>query len=133
MLLAPTRCPFSSSVNPWIAKKPNDSLYTATNKTWMTTDTFQAWLRDVDSSMRAQQCHILILVDNASSHCQDGITLTNVCVARLPANTTSKLQPLIKELYIVLNAMFYEKEWSSLWMPLMKAWKSLQSLRAQGD
>ncbi|GMF35431.1 unnamed protein product [Phytophthora fragariaefolia] len=78
----------------WIAKKPDDTLYTATNKTWMTTDTFQAWLRDVDSSMRAQQRHILILVDNASLHCHDGVTLTNVCVARLPANTTFKLQPL---------------------------------------
>ncbi|KAE8990450.1 hypothetical protein PF011_g18352 [Phytophthora fragariae] len=78
----------------WIAKKPADTLYTSTNKDWMTTDTFQGWLRDVDASMRAQQRHILILVDNASSHCDDGVTLTNVCVAKLPANTTSKLQPL---------------------------------------
>ncbi|KAE9049319.1 hypothetical protein PR001_g3426 [Phytophthora rubi] len=78
----------------WIAKKPADTLYTSTNKDWMTTDTFQGWLRDVDASMRAQQRHILILVDNASPHCDDGVTLTNVCVAKLPANTTSKLQPL---------------------------------------
>ncbi|KAE9042833.1 hypothetical protein PR003_g8463 [Phytophthora rubi] len=69
----------------------------------MATDTFQGWLRDVDASMRAQQRHILILVDNASSHCDDGVTLTNVCVAKLPANTTSKLQPLDQGIIYCIN------------------------------
>ncbi|KAJ8525445.1 hypothetical protein ON010_g15670 [Phytophthora cinnamomi] len=38
--------------------------------------------------------HVLLLLDNASSHSEEGVPLTNVRVEKLPANTTSKLQPL---------------------------------------
>ena len=51
-------------------------------------------LRDVDQSMREKGRQILLLVDNASSHCEDGVLLTNVRVVKLPPNTTSKLLPL---------------------------------------
>ncbi|KAE9267028.1 hypothetical protein PR003_g31922 [Phytophthora rubi] len=78
----------------WLNKKPTDVLYTSTPKAWMTTTTFQAWLRDVDQSMRDQHRRILTLVDNASSHCDEDVVLTNVRLARLPPNTTAKLQPL---------------------------------------
>ena len=44
--------------------------------------------------MCAQDRRILILVDNASSHCEDGLNLRNVRVEKLPPNTTSELQPL---------------------------------------
>ncbi|KAE8968620.1 hypothetical protein PR002_g27699 [Phytophthora rubi] len=60
----------------------------------MTTTTFQDWLRDVDQSMREKRRRVLLLVDNASSHCDDGLALTNVRLAKLPPNTTSKIQPL---------------------------------------
>jgi len=78
----------------WLAQKPAGTLYASTNKSWMTTETFHGWLRDVDASMRAQGRHVLLLVDNASSHDDEGIVLTNVRVEKLPPNTTSKLQPL---------------------------------------
>ncbi|GMF60832.1 unnamed protein product [Phytophthora fragariaefolia] len=78
----------------WFNEKPAGVLYTSTAKTWMTAGIFQDWLRDVDQSMREQRRHIFLLVDNASSHCHDGVTLTNVRVVKLPPNTTSKLQPL---------------------------------------
>ncbi|OWY97017.1 DNA binding protein [Phytophthora megakarya] len=56
----------------------------------MTTNTLQGWVHDVDASMRAQDCHTLIHVDNASSHNTDGLVITYVRVGNLPANTTSK-------------------------------------------
>ncbi|POM68346.1 Tigger transposable elementderived protein 6 [Phytophthora palmivora] len=60
----------------------------------MTTSIYQLWLQELDSSMRAEDRHVLLLVDNASSHTEEGLTLTNVRVEKLPPNTTSKLQPL---------------------------------------
>ncbi|KAE9285650.1 hypothetical protein PF008_g26863 [Phytophthora fragariae] len=44
--------------------------------------------------MRQKRRRILLLVDNASSHYDDGLALTNVRLAKLPPNTTSKRQPL---------------------------------------
>ncbi|POM64511.1 Tigger transposable element derived 4 [Phytophthora palmivora] len=44
--------------------------------------------------MGAEDRHVLVLVYNASSHTEEGLTLTNVRVEKLPPNTTSKLQPL---------------------------------------
>ncbi|KAG2778037.1 hypothetical protein PC129_g20863 [Phytophthora cactorum] len=52
----------------------------------MTTCVFEEWLKDVNSSMKKQERNILLLVDNAPSHCADGVSLSNVCL--------EKLQPL---------------------------------------
>ncbi|OWZ10252.1 Tigger transposable element derived 4 [Phytophthora megakarya] len=68
--------------------------YKSSNKAGVITELYQAWPLDPHSSMRRQNRNILLLVDNASSHCDDGLTLTNVRVEKLPPNTTSKLQPL---------------------------------------
>ncbi|KAE9276749.1 hypothetical protein PF008_g29019 [Phytophthora fragariae] len=38
--------------------------------------------------------HILLLVDNASSHSTGDLALTNVRVRKLPPNTTTYLQPM---------------------------------------
>ncbi len=44
--------------------------------------------------MRLQNCHILLLADNASVHIIDkNVNLTNVIVYFLPSNTTAHLQP----------------------------------------
>jgi hypothetical protein len=50
-------------------------------------------INEVDKQMRRQNRHILMFLDNASSHAKD-LKLNNVILKFLPANTTSHLQPL---------------------------------------
>lgn len=67
------------------------------NKTaWMTTTIFQEWLINFDK-MTSSECDgrkVLLLLDNASAHNINGLNLSSVEVLKLPAKTTSKLQPL---------------------------------------
>lgn len=69
------------------------------------TQVFEEWIRAVNSRMASQRKHILMLMDNASSHRVptialekihglDSFKLSNVLVVYLPPNTTSKVQPL---------------------------------------
>ncbi|KAG3245983.1 hypothetical protein PI124_g9289 [Phytophthora idaei] len=60
----------------------------------MNTKIFQEWLLQLDKEMRAAQKHILLLVDNVSSHSLGNLVLTNVKLQSLPPNTTTYLQPL---------------------------------------
>jgi hypothetical protein len=83
----------------WLIKKPDEVVYTSTLSAWMTTATYQDWLRVVDQAMRAQRRYILLLVDNASSHYEEGVDLTNVQVAKLPPSTTPKIQPLDRSIF----------------------------------
>ncbi|EGZ25263.1 hypothetical protein PHYSODRAFT_311834 [Phytophthora sojae] len=82
----------------WLKHKPRDVKYKSSNKAWMTTDINQTWLKDLDDTMRTQGRRILLLVDNASSHSDEGVNLTNVRVEKLPPNTTSQLQPLDQDI-----------------------------------
>ncbi|KAF0707607.1 Aste57867_6581 [Aphanomyces stellatus] len=66
--------------------------YTASRKGWMTRDVFGHWIEDFDATMRLQNRHVLLLLDNASPHRYDG-HLSNVTVHMLPPNTTAFLQP----------------------------------------
>jgi hypothetical protein len=53
---------------------------------------------------------VLLLVDNASSHSVEGMQLTNVRVEFLPANTTSKIQPMDQGIiYCVKRAILKAK------------------------
>ncbi|XP_041346709.1 tigger transposable element-derived protein 6-like [Gigantopelta aegis] len=61
-------------------------------KAWMTGFLFTEWIKDFDKCMRLSKHKVLLLLDNATSHAST--KLTNVKVVFLPANTTSKLQPL---------------------------------------
>ncbi|KAL0021024.1 hypothetical protein WJX77_008053 [Trebouxia sp. C0004] len=66
---------------------------------------FESWIKTVNSRMASQRRHILMLMDNASSHRivtipleklqgLDSFRLSNILVVYLPPNTTSKVQPL---------------------------------------
>jgi len=68
--------------------------YAHSKKGWMNGAIFRAWLRELDERMRTQKRHILMLVDNVSSHQVGDIGLTNVNLDFLPKNTTSVLQPM---------------------------------------
>ncbi|XP_063614693.1 tigger transposable element-derived protein 6-like [Penaeus indicus] len=67
--------------------------WTSNRKAWMTAALFTDWLKDVNSLMRRRKKKILLFLDNATSHSPD-IRLSNVTLKFLPANTTSRLQPL---------------------------------------
>lgn len=66
--------------------------YANSAKGWMTSSVFGAWLKRFDEQMRNDGRHVLLLLDNVSSHkVVEG--LTNVSIHMLPPNTTSHLQP----------------------------------------
>ncbi|XP_062599444.1 tigger transposable element-derived protein 6-like [Saccostrea cucullata] len=67
--------------------------YTANKKAWMTSEIFNNWILAINNSMKKQRRHILMFLDNASSHSHE-LRLSNVKLKFLPANTTSVLQPL---------------------------------------
>ena len=67
--------------------------YAAQHKAWMTGDRFKAWLKDLDAQMRRQNRKILLIIDNCPAHPKN-VSLTNVQVEFLPANSTSCTQPL---------------------------------------
>lgn len=85
------------SYNPRCFKNINKSTlpvtYFSNKKSWMTSNAFNDWIRTVNNTMRLQRRHILMFLDNATSHSHD-LQLSNVTLKFLPANTTSVLQPL---------------------------------------
>ena len=66
----------------------------ANSKAWMNTQCFSEWLRNLNLKMKMHKRKILLFMDNVSSHVASDITLSNVTIKFLPANTTSCLQPL---------------------------------------
>ncbi len=74
---------------------PKTSLgvnYHANTKAWMTTSLFETWLKKLNNQMRTQDRKILLFMDNCGAH--PHIELSNIELAFLPPNTTSKLQPM---------------------------------------
>ncbi|KAG2837185.1 hypothetical protein PC111_g4733 [Phytophthora cactorum] len=68
--------------------------YRSNEKGWMTGLIFREWLLDLGRNMRACGRHVLLLLDNASSHKTGDINCTNVRIKFLPPNTTAFLQPM---------------------------------------
>ena len=68
--------------------------YTNNKKAWMTGAVFQDWLSKFNRRMRVAGRHVILLVDNATSHSAEGLRLTNVVVRFLPPNTTAHIQPM---------------------------------------
>uniref|UniRef100_A0A1E1X330 Putative tigger transposable element n=1 Tax=Amblyomma aureolatum TaxID=187763 RepID=A0A1E1X330_9ACAR len=67
--------------------------YRANRKAWMTSDIFQAWLRQLDRRFSANKRKVLLVVDNCSAHTR--VTgLECIELVFLPPNTTAALQPL---------------------------------------
>ena len=66
--------------------------YYANNKAWMTSKIFKEYLTKMNLEMVSQGRHILLFLDNASSHLP--LELSNIKLVFIPPNTTSLLQPL---------------------------------------
>lgn len=67
--------------------------YHSTPTAWMTTDVFRKYIKRLNSSFAYARRNVAILVDNASVH-KLKEEFSNIKLVYLPANTTSKLQPL---------------------------------------
>ncbi|QRW09317.1 tigger transposable element-derived protein 6 [Ceratobasidium sp. AG-Ba] len=69
--------------------------YRYNKKAWMTSEIWREYLSNLNADMQAQDRHILLLCNNASSHKVDnGTTFSHLEVAHLPPNVTSWLQPM---------------------------------------
>jgi hypothetical protein len=54
---------------------------------------FEEWLEDLNNMMRKQNRKILLLLDNATSHCATKV-MRKIKVKFLPPNLTCDVQPL---------------------------------------
>ena len=78
--------------------------YYSNKKAWMTGEVFKQYTTTLNMEMAEAGKHILLLMDNASSHMlpveaieQEGlkmIELSNITLLFLPANTTFVVQPM---------------------------------------
>ncbi|GMF57632.1 unnamed protein product [Phytophthora fragariaefolia] len=68
-------------------------------------------IREFDEDMKAAGRHILLLLDNASSHelSDESGELSNVTVRKLPPNTTSHVQPMDAGVIATLKSGYNEK------------------------
>jgi hypothetical protein len=78
----------------WLARKPDDVGYSGSSKGWMSSEIFRRWLKSFDKQMAAADRHVLLLVDNASSHEPPEEALEHVRLEKLPPNTTAAIQPM---------------------------------------
>ncbi|UYV77397.1 hypothetical protein LAZ67_15000864 [Cordylochernes scorpioides] len=68
--------------------------YTSNSKAWMTSSIFQEWLLQFNKQLVSEGRRILLLLDNAMSHCVPNDGLSNIKIHFLPPNMTASLQPL---------------------------------------
>ncbi|UYV77755.1 hypothetical protein LAZ67_15002168 [Cordylochernes scorpioides] len=68
--------------------------YTSNSKAWMTSSIFQEWLLEFNKQLVSEGRRILLLLDNATSHCVPNDGLSNIKIHFLPPNMTASLQPL---------------------------------------
>eukprot|EP00644_Phytophthora_capsici_P016888 jgi/Phyca11/125620/e_gw1.59.230.1 len=84
--------------------------YRNNKKAWKTALLFREWLRDFDMEMNNLKRHVVLLMDNASSHITVGLELQNVKIHFLPPNTTSKLQPLDAGIIAALKRRYRHRQ-----------------------
>ncbi|UYV80009.1 TIGD6 [Cordylochernes scorpioides] len=68
--------------------------YTSNRKAWMTSSIFQEWLLQFNKQLVSKGRRILLLLDNATSHCVPNDGLSNINIHFLPPNMTTSLKPL---------------------------------------
>ncbi|XP_052231092.1 tigger transposable element-derived protein 6-like [Dreissena polymorpha] len=81
----------------------------------MNSKVFSDWITGVNADMRRQGRHILLMLDNATSHGkEEDHQLSHVKVKFLPANTTSHLQPLDQGTIHAFKALYRRRQLTSL-------------------
>ena len=87
--------------------------YDASKKAWMNSTIFESWIRKLDRHFSQQQRNVLLILDNCPAHpAIEG--LSNIKVAMLPPNATSKLQPMDQGIISTLKALYRSKMLSKL-------------------
>jgi len=107
-----------TSKNPRSLNKVNRALlpveYHANKKAWMRSDIFIPWLEALNKKFASGRRQVLLLVDNAPSHFQNGeIPLfSNMTVHCLPPNCTAHLQPMdagiINDFKVIYKRLYLE-------------------------
>ena len=99
---------YVEKVHLWMKRQPRTTAYDFSAKAWMTSGIYESWLRKLYSQFCRQQRSVLLIVDNCPAHpVVDG--LTNVKVAFLPPNATSKLQPMDQGVIRALKVRYRKK------------------------
>ncbi|UYV80288.1 hypothetical protein LAZ67_18002305 [Cordylochernes scorpioides] len=65
--------------------------YTSNSKAWMTSSIFEEWLLQFNKQLVSKGRRILLLLDNAMSHCVPNDGLSNIKIHFLPPNMTASL------------------------------------------
>ena len=87
--------------------------YESQKKAWMDSVLFEKWVRQIDRRMRGANHHILLFIDNCSSHViVNG--LTNTKLIFFLSNCTSKLQPADQG--IIQNLKVHYRKTMIRWM-----------------
>ena len=81
--------------------------YQSNASSWMTSDIFVEWLLELDKDMRKQKRTILLFADNAHCH---GLSM----LPKLPANTTSQIQPFDQGIIQAMKAHYRKRLLSNL-------------------
>jgi len=74
----------------------------------MTTELFKKWITDFNKKMRSERRQVVLLLDNAPNHPKD-LNLSNEKLVFLPANTTSRLQPLDQGIIQAIKQLYRKK------------------------
>ena len=88
------------------ARNVSNELYHQTKNGWMTKNIFQEFVDQWNEKLVQDGIEILLLVDNFSGHKVD--EPSNIRIEFLPANTTSKVQPL--DLGVIANFKHYFRQ-----------------------
>ncbi|KAE9047437.1 hypothetical protein PR001_g2759 [Phytophthora rubi] len=108
------------SKNPrWLPEKPEEVAYKGTKEGWMNSDVFQDWLKELNEKMKAQNRNILLLYDNAPSHKEGDVELSNITTARLPKTTTALLQPMDQGIIAWLKRRVLKKRTAHTVLPVL--------------
>jgi hypothetical protein len=94
----------------WLGEKPAEVDYCGTAKGWMTVVAFRSWLKSFDKQMAAADRHVVLLVDNATSHKPPEEPLEHVRVVMLPPNTTAVLQPMDQGVIACIKAYIMDAQ-----------------------
>ena len=82
-------------------------VYRNNTKSWMTSEIFKEFLANLNKSMKQKDRNIVLIVDNCKAHPK--ITLTNVKLVFLPANSTSRLQAMDLGVIHALKANYRQR------------------------
>ena len=83
--------------------------YQTSKITWITGYIFEQWLKKWDNTLRSKKRKICLLIDNCSAHSKS-VSLTNLVLKFLPANTTSIMQPMNMGV-IKIGKLIIEEVW----------------------